>query len=54
MRIKETRKMTTLKTITEAVYFTLRKLLGRETPKKFDKMRKMPVIASFFKKLQTE
>ena len=41
--------MSTITTITQAVYFTLRKNLGRESKKP-----KTPVVSSFFKKLRTE
>lgn len=41
--------MSTITTISQAVYFTLRKNLGREAKKP-----KTPVISSFFKKLRSE
>lgn len=41
--------MSTITTITQAVYFTLRKNLGREAKKP-----KTPVVSSFFKKLRSE
>jgi hypothetical protein len=41
--------MSVITTISQAVYFTLRKNLGRE-----QKKPKTPVISSFFKKLRTE
>jgi hypothetical protein len=42
--------MSTITTITQAVYFTLRKNLGREAKK----TQKTPVVSSFFKKLRSE
>ena len=42
--------MSAITTITQAVYFTLRKNLGRESKK----ATKFPTVSSFFKKLVTE
>jgi len=42
--------MSTITTITQAIYFTLRKNLGREAKKS----QKPPVVSSFFKKLRSE
>jgi hypothetical protein len=42
--------MSAITSITQAVYFTLRKNLGRESKKAY----KMPTVSTFFKKLNTE
>ena len=46
--------MSAITTITQAVYFTLRKNLGRESKKTFNGYAKMPTVSTFFKKLNTE